>query len=1062
MDNTVIPLSCASSFHAGDKHRLEYARFSNNLQPPPGFGGWPTMFEKRRGRNRRDGAHLMVTARETVKDDANLENSGRSNSGINDAIDHPQFMGYYNFDGRKFKDLTEKEKRFLEFAVHYPDVRNGIMKAPLLFRTGSFTQPTARQPDLVRKVFGTPELFNKIVSHLIPRYEDLASICRTSQFTAGLVQSLWMHLDATTNDFLGWDTETLASVRVREAQEEEEREKNNSLKHEVAPKRFFSPTVIVSPVRPQDQGPPQEIVRNKAGYPMTPGVEKVKETDFETSMCAHYKLLHMVYLNGHVIKHLILHGLPWLSVAAIKCIVPQMTMLEALGIHQCFVMNFGDTQPLLRVVNAINKERREHKQPHVALDFTPFYYRGPAYKADGTGHIGEYGVLPQDISGIHTTQAVTAHLIGIRDLCHKGSQDLFTSGTGFRSFLNRLPIRTIGSIVQSIENLHQYKNNTYDPESITKKMRYQMEVTLWQDIIISCNGRPMLMRYLEDLLVSRREVKLAHCVECNTELPAYFFLREVLARRAQDVLCQGCQLEYILNNHFWRTYISRRAIAERIFGRTYGTQYSLRKVLNRINKPGTPEIEPSFGQPGQPAQEAIICRPGMVDQEFLQQARDLWKLHTVDIPSQLIEKAKQIAHIDKVYGSLPDEGKELVWNRKGDLEQEVLLLEFELGTSQPGHYNGSLQRPCRSWELNIQDFRAELAIESGRFSNHGPMTIWNLESNVASMLGRSGGFHEYWNDGTNYEELVDNGAGSRHSTRPRHNNRNSGSAACRASGNNPATTLMAKDEHDKAPSSEERASSQASPSQIGLVPPHKRTTRQVAAPAAQAPLQKPPPRQACPSSVPQQDSSPHTAAASFENTPSHQKLPENAVQAQQNKSPQKQRAQTKCTLVQSIRHLLPHQRRGPQAAPAPLSTSQKKTSSVESTPAAKDLVTTTGQATQNIPPHKRPAQTVAQQPPQPHLLPHQRPGPKSVETGHNIPVKMQSAPIPTPTTSYPFTVPRVEQHVHIAPQETRESSSREGNVLTVSRVLPNQRRLTRHDSGSRNRILRIERTPRAS
>ncbi|KAI0534548.1 hypothetical protein GGR58DRAFT_50136 [Xylaria digitata] len=940
--DTVIPLSCASSFHTESKYATKRPQFSN--KPPSGFGGWPTIFEKPRGRNPGDGVHQMVLAR--------AEDRKGTGSGINDAINHPDFMGYYNFDGRKFKELTKEEKRFLEFAVHYPNVRNGIMKAPLLFRTESFTQPTARQSGLVHKFFGTPELFHKIASHLISRYEDLVNLCRASQFTAGLVQSLWMHMDATTNDFLGWEMETLASVRMKEAQEEEEREKNS-------PKRFFSPTVIVSPVRPQDQGPPREVVRNKARYPVIPAVEKVKETDFGTSMCAHYKLLHMVYLNGHVIKHLILHGMPWVNVEAIQCIIPQMPILEALGIHQCFLMTLGDTQPLLHAINAINKEReeKENKQPHVALDFTPFYYRGPAYKPDGTGHVGEYGVVPEEMSWLHSTQAVTAQLIGIRHLCHKGGQDFFTSGTGFRSFLNRLPIRTMESILQCIEKLQEYKNGTYNPTS--KEMKHQMEVTLWQDIIISCNGRPMLKGDLEKLIISRGEVKLSHCVECDMEMAAYFFQANILARRAEYILCHGCQLQIRLTSHHWRAYNLRRYLAIRIFKGRSKKPYLLRKVLNHINKPGTPK------------REAITCRPGMVDEKFLEHAQKLWEQHTYEIPGKIRGKGKKIARINKQYDSLPEEEKERVWQIKADLEKERLSLEFNLGTNQRDRYNGSLERPCRSWELNIRDFRAELAIENSRFSNNGPMTMWNLESNAASMLGRSGGLHEYWNDDADDEE--------------------------------PADELMTKDGHDEVPTSQERASSQA-----GFVPPHKRTTRQVAAPAVQAPL-IPPSGQACSSSVP---------------PPPPHKRPAQSVSQQS--------------------HLLPYQRRGPQVVPAPQSTSQEKISYVGSAPSHKDLVITTGQATQNIPPNKRPAQTVAQQAQQQHLLPHQWPGPKGGQAGQNILAKAQS----TPTASSPSSVPPVEY-------------SSQGGGLALSTVLPHRRRPMEQASGQ-NRILRIVRTPRAS
>lgn len=65
-------------------------------------------------------------------------------------------------------------------------------QAPLLFRTQSFTQPEASQPEVVCRVLRAPEIFNQIAGYLIPRYEDLANLCRTSQLTARMVQSLWV------------------------------------------------------------------------------------------------------------------------------------------------------------------------------------------------------------------------------------------------------------------------------------------------------------------------------------------------------------------------------------------------------------------------------------------------------------------------------------------------------------------------------------------------------------------------------------------------------------------------------------------------------------------------------------------------------------------------------------------------------------------------------------------------------------------------------------------------------------------------------------------------------
>lgn len=97
-----------------------------------------------------------------------------------------------------------------------------------------------------------------------------------------------MHLDATNNDFWGWDRHCLADVREVEAQRERFLEKTGQDKQ--VQRQTFSPTIIISPIRPHGQGPVREMVVNKAGYPVRPSVEKSEGTDYSNSMKAHYQL----------------------------------------------------------------------------------------------------------------------------------------------------------------------------------------------------------------------------------------------------------------------------------------------------------------------------------------------------------------------------------------------------------------------------------------------------------------------------------------------------------------------------------------------------------------------------------------------------------------------------------------------------------------------------------------------------------------------------------------------------------------------------------------------------
>ncbi|KAI0910387.1 hypothetical protein F4823DRAFT_375155 [Ustulina deusta] len=1078
VNDTAIPYRLASPSHAtapleaSPDLKTERSLFSKDLQPPHGFGALSTGRDKPRGRNPRDGVHTFVSARAKAEKATTKLNT-------NDAINHPEFNAYYNFEGRKIDELTPLEKKTLEMAVHYPNIQNGTMKAPLYFRTRSFTRPQASQPDLVRQVFGTPELFNKIVGHIIPRSKDLTNLCATSQFFAGMVQSFWMHLDATKNDFLGWDMDSLVDVRRKEAQEEEERREraknraNGSQTVKGVQKRFFSPSVIISPVRPQDQGPSREVVVNKAGYPVTSSVKEYEETDFASSMTAHYKLLHLVYLNGHAIKHLILHSLPWVNVEALQRIIPEMAVLEALGVHQCFLLTLGDTQPFLHAINAINEERAKLNQPHIAADFTPFYYKGPPYKPDGTGHVGEYGIVPEEKDWLDSNKAVTALLLSIRDLCHKGSQDFFTPGTGFRSFLDRLPVRTMASILECIEAIHDYKTNkhhsgvgvphgcrtgTYYPHGhnklplISEEMKYAMDVTLWQDLIVSCNGRPMLQKRLSDLIVLRGEFKLTHCVECKTDLPACFFMANVLARRAECVLCHGCQLAIYLSKHNWHLYKLRRDLAERVFRGKHSKELSVRKVLRNISKPARAGARARSGKEATPPRDAILSRPGMVDTDFHEEAEKLWEELTIQIPSQLRTTRAAIEIIDEMYDHLSYNDRVIKSAKREELQREELRLEYVLGTNQRDRDNGSLERPCRSWELNMRDYRAELALENGQFVNTAPIPIFNFESNIASMLGRSGGMPEYWKD--NLEESDDKNIVAKNShdcpnttisspasttdktqnkepgfSSPKSNDWDEDSPVKPASHNSSATTLSINNGHWSAPSSQEDAILQTSSSPV----------------TPKRPI--PPGRDIYDQKTPQQSPSSPVYVAPTESTLPGQRLP--VQPAQIIPFP----GNTAQTVTQSPRHLLPHQRRGLQVSQPTQSTPQEKpltyarVASSLDTPSHQETGSETPRLVPIVFPHDRPAQTVAQ-PPQ-RLLPHQRRGPQAAQSTK----KTVTAPASQ----------RLLPHQRREPQATQPT--KKAIITPTSQSVPShQQRPTRQVSASgtpqpiRNRILRITRT----
>ncbi|KAI0185240.1 hypothetical protein EV127DRAFT_412313 [Xylaria flabelliformis] len=59
-----------------------------------------------------------------------------------------------------------------------------------------------------------------------------------------------------------------------------------------------------------------------------------------------------------------------------------------------------------------------------------------------------------------------------------------------------------------------------------------------------------------------------------------------------------------------------------------------------------------------------------------------------------------------------------------------------------------------------------MAIQNGRFVNHGPMHILNFRANAASILGRSGGLPKYWDGEPDKESGNSNSFGNRVSLQP--------------------------------------------------------------------------------------------------------------------------------------------------------------------------------------------------------------------------------------------------------------------------------------------------------
>ncbi|KAI1809884.1 hypothetical protein GGS20DRAFT_590136 [Poronia punctata] len=653
-----------------------------------------------------------------------------------------------NYDGR---ELTALERRFCDIAVNYPDVKHGIMKAPFNFRTTTtFVFPEQEQSCTMMEVFRTFEFRELIIQHLMPRFEDLTNLFSSCQAIAKLLQSDWMHLDSSRLDFLNLDMCTVADMEKERDAAPDDNEESQAKQVKQAKRakiclEKLSSTCIISPIRKERQGKPQTQVLTENDYPLNSQVKPSRKTPLCVAMHAHYKLMHLSYLNGNLLKDLLLIAQPWMTVSALKGIIPAMPKLRNLGVHNCFLMNFGVTQELLQAVNTHNEARQAQNRPHIALDFTPFYYRGPGWQhgdhVTGHTHFGEFGLVPEEWDWLDTPRALGAQLLAIDGLCYKGKQDLLTPGTGFRSFLDRLPLRpyqlpNMLDAIARIRDLNEEKHGRtgsfsrpvvcktgmdkvqgFKKPVINPKLLRAMQITVYSSFMVICNGRPMKEKEVLNLLTLAGHFKLEKCHRCLVSMPAYFFTQAQQRRDPRYVLCHGCELGHALLYHIYRLNDERRETAESIFG--VGSQErTLQAVLKNIAKPA------------QFTRNAIRSRPGDPDITLWEKAQWLDMQMTVAIPQKLADTKAAIKIL---------EGKRTrAWHkarqeelRKKELEDDQRKLEFVLAIGQRNRCGGlsTENRLCRSWEHEIKEYRTALALDRGPGYDTG---------NVPIRFGRSG------------------------------------------------------------------------------------------------------------------------------------------------------------------------------------------------------------------------------------------------------------------------------------------------------------------------------------
>ncbi|KAI1205407.1 uncharacterized protein F4807DRAFT_471086 [Annulohypoxylon truncatum] len=461
----------------------------------------------------------------------------------------------YNADTRGLACAFDEQ--MLQLAA-YPQTNHRVMSAPLLPRCvpleefgpggevstrtpGQFSIPKKQQPSALTRVFVTPELCLRIMSMISHRWEDVSNLSRTCQTILFALNNISTHVDIGQGNFLNMNVPD----HVLE-------DTNREYGYIIRP--GSSEFVVVSGIR-------QFAEANKPTYR---GVVRNM-----------FPLMETISVRGLSMKILQLHTIPSLNIKILGMILKCLPNLEVLGVHNCELLHFGATIPLLETVVSHNSE--SGKGP-IRVDFSPFYYTG--IRCEDGGKKGEYGVIPSDLGTIETRRAVVAVLRTAISIAIENGIDWFSPGTGMRLFLDRLPwaIGSIRYILESLYNLHYLDAGFYGPPADNSSWMNAIKRTLWNDLVLAIHGRAMGRRELDCIMTDGMgNLNLTKCVGCEVDFPLYFYTKESIENDPSLTKCHGCELQLQLYTHVDNFYQEKRDVAEAL---VLGGQVDLHTLLN--------------------------------------------------------------------------------------------------------------------------------------------------------------------------------------------------------------------------------------------------------------------------------------------------------------------------------------------------------------------------------------------------------------------------------------------------------------------------------------------------
>lgn len=264
-------------------------------------------------------------------------------------------------------------------------------------------------------------------------------------------------------------------------------------------------------------------------------------------------LVRTLNARGPELTVLHLHSIQNVDIAVLEMCLDSPPNLEALGVYNCELLDFGATVPFLNMVIAHNKKPGNTK---LLADFSPYYYKGIDQ---------EYGVMASNTGAIFTRPAVIAVLRTAVSLALDNDIDWFSPGTGMRQFLERIPwaLGTPRYILEALYNLHYFERAVLRHPPLDRADRSRKKMmwrTIINDLVLAVYGKSMARNDLNVTVFSGGNVNLLKCVVCSVELPIFFFRSSYSARWRGRRECDGCKLCRYLSKQIDNYLMEKRRI----------------------------------------------------------------------------------------------------------------------------------------------------------------------------------------------------------------------------------------------------------------------------------------------------------------------------------------------------------------------------------------------------------------------------------------------------------------------------------------------------------------------